>query len=172
MGNPNLKENPLKRALALPFRGFLKTFFPITYVKLQYKYITHHTLHLKNPVRYTEKLQYLRVYTYPKNKEVSRLASRDGLREYAHELGLDEYLVPMYGIYRTFDEIPWDTLPSSFVMKCTHASGMNEIIDNKDSVDKKALRKKFKKWLKTDYGKKTMERHYSRIKPQIIIEKN
>lgn len=47
MGNPNLKENPLKRALALPFRGFLKTFFPITYVKLQYKYITHHTLHLK-----------------------------------------------------------------------------------------------------------------------------
>ena len=171
MENPNLKENPLKRALALPFRGFLKTFFPITYVKLQYKYITHHTLHLKNPVRYTEKLQYLRVYTYPKNKEVSRLASRDGLREYAHELGLDEYLVPMYGIYRTFDEIPWDTLPSSFVMKCTHASGMNEIIDNKDSVDKKALRKKFKKWLKTDYGKKTMERHYSRIKPQIIIEK-
>ena len=38
MANPNLKENKLKRAIALPFRNIIKTFFPILYVKMQYKY--------------------------------------------------------------------------------------------------------------------------------------
>ena len=49
MANPNLKENKLKRAIALPFRGVIKTFFPKAYIKLQYKYITHHKLNLDKP---------------------------------------------------------------------------------------------------------------------------
>lgn len=170
MANPNLKENKLIRAIALPFRSVVKTLFPITYVKLQYRYITHHKLNLRNPIRYTEKLQYLRVYTYPKNPLVSKCASRDGLREYATSLGLEEYLVPCLGIYSSFDEIDFDKLPSSFAMKCTHGSAMNEIVFDKSKINISELKKKFTKWLKTDYGKKTMERHYSPIKPQIIIE--
>lgn len=170
MANPNLKENKLIRAVVSPFRNVIKTFFPITYVKFQYKYITHHKLNFKNPIRYTEKLQYLRVYTYPKNSLVSKCASRDGLREYASELGLEKYLVPIIGIYSSFDEIDFNKLPDTFVMKCTHGSAMNAIIEDKTKIDIFDLKKKFDKWLKTDYGKKTMERHYSPIKPKIIIE--
>ena len=55
-------------------------------------------------------------------------------------------------------------------MKCTHGSGMNYICYNKNDINHKELRKKFKKWLKTNYGKKTVELHYAPIKPQIIIE--
>ena len=77
MANPNLKENKFKRLLCLPFRSAVRVLFPVTYVKLQYKYITHHKLNLKNPVRYTEKLQYLRLYTYPNNPLVSQCASTD-----------------------------------------------------------------------------------------------
>lgn len=171
MRNPNLKENRFLRACVLPFRGIIKTCFPITYVKLQYRYITHHKLHLKHPVRYTEKLQYLRVYTYPKDPTVSMCASRKGLRFYAETLGLADFLIPSYGIYDTFEEIPWDDLPSSFVIKCTHACGMNAIINQKEEADRDALQKQFHRYLKTDYGKKTLERHYSRIPPQIIVEK-
>lgn len=170
MANPNLKENKLKRAIALPFRGVIKTFFPKAYIKLQYKYITHHKLNLDKPVRYTEKLQYLRLYTYPKNPLVTKCASRDGLREYVTSLGLEKYLVPIYGLYNSFDEIHFNDLPSSFVMKCTHGCAMNEIVFDKSKLDLKQLRKKFKKWLKTNYGNKTLEKHYSPIKPKIIIE--
>lgn len=170
MANPNLKENKLKRAIALPFRGVIKTFFPKAYIKLQYKYITHHKLNLDKPVRYTEKLQYLRLYTYPKNPLVTKCASRDGLREYVTSLGLEQYLVPIYGLYNSFDEIHFNDLPSSFVMKCTHGCAMNEIVFDKSKLDLKQLRKKFKKWLKTNYGNKTLEKHYSPIKPKIIIE--
>ena len=171
MANPNLKENKFKRALAVPFRGIIKVISPTLFVKLQYKYITHHKLNLSNPVRYTEKLQYLRLFTYPKNPLVTKCASRDGAREYLKELGLEELLIPIYGIYDSFNEIDFDKLPDQFVMKCTHACAFNKIVLNKSELDINATRKQFNKWLRTNYGNKTLERHYSPIKPRIIIEK-
>ena len=168
--NPNLKENKLKRALVVPFKPFFKL-CPVSYVKHQYKYITHHKLNLKNPVRYTEKLQYLRLFTYPKNPLVSKCAGRAGVREYLKEKGLEKYLIPIYGVFDKFDDIDFDKLPDQFVMKCTHACAFNQIVLDKKNLDIKASRKKFNKWLKTNYGNKTVEKHYSHIKPQIIIEK-
>ena len=170
MANKNLKENKLKRAIAVCFRNIIKGLSKTAYVKMQYKYITHHKLNLKNPVRYTEKLQYLRLYTYPKNPLVSKCASRDGVRDYLKENGLEKYLVKSYGVFDSFDDIDFDKLPNSFVLKCTHACAFNEIVKDKSKFDKNASRKKFKKWLKTNYGKKTVELHYSPIKPRIIIE--
>ena len=77
MLKPALHENHLKRALVTPFRGIIKRLSPVLYVKLQYRYLTHRKLiklqyrylthrklNLKNPVRYTEKLQHLRLYEY------------------------------------------------------------------------------------------------------------
>ena len=171
MGNPNLKENKLKRAVALPFRNIIKVISPTLFVKLQYKYITHHKLNLKNPVRYTEKLQYLRLFTYPKDPLVTKCASRDGVREYIKELGLENLLIPIYGIFDSFDEIDFNKLPDQFVMKCTHACAFNQIVLDKNKLDLVSTKKKFDKWLKTNYGNKTLERHYSPIKPRIIIEK-
>lgn len=171
MANPNLKENKFKRALYVPFRGFVRAFFPVTYVKKQYKYITHHPCNLKNPTRYTEKLQYLRLFVYPKDELVVKCASRDGVRDYVKELGLEDILIPSYGVFDTFEDIDFTKLPSSFVMKCTHACAFNMIVRNKDELNVEEARKKFHKWLKTNYGNKTMERHYSPIKPRIIIEK-
>lgn len=171
MRNKNLKENLFKRALVLPFRGIIKKISPVTYVKLQYKYITHHKLNLKSPKRYTEKLQHLRLYEYPNNDLVSKCASRVGVREYIKELGLDEYLIPCLGIYDNFDDINFAELPNQFVMKCSHACAFNMIVKDKSTLDINEARKKFNKWLKTNYGKKTIELHYAKIKPQIIIEK-
>ena len=171
MPNPNLKENKFKRALYVPFRGIVRTLFPVTYVKQQYKYITHHKCDLKNPVRYTEKLQYLRVYVYPRDDEVSRCASRDGVREYLKEMGYENLLISCYGIFDKFEDINFDELPDQFVMKCTHACAFNMIVKDKKSFEKEDARKKFHKWLRTNYGNKTMEKHYSKFKPRIIIEK-
>ena len=171
MANPNLKENKFKRALVLPFRGIVKAVSPTLYVKLQYKYITHHKLNLQNPVRYTEKLQYLRLYTYPKDPLVTKCASRDGVREYLKELGYEDLLIPYYGIFEKFDDIDFSKLPDQFVLKCTHACAFNKIVKDKSKLDIDETRKQFNKWLKTNYGKMTLERHYSQIKPRIIIEK-
>lgn len=169
--NPNLKENKIKRAIVLPFKPLFRLFSRAGYVKHQYKYITHHKCNLKSPVRYTEKLQYLRLFVYPKDKDVSRCAGRASVRDYLKEKGYEQYLIPIYGVYDKFEDIDFDKLPNSFVLKCTHACAFNEIVLDKNKFDKASSKKKFDKWLKTDYGKKTVERHYSNIKPQIIVEK-
>lgn len=168
--NPNLKENKFKRAIVLPLKSFFKL-FPVSYVKKQYKYITHHKLNLRNPERYTAKLQYLRLFVYPKNPRVSLAAGRAGVRQLVEEKGYKDLLIPIYGCYDKFEDIDFEKLPKSFVLKCTHACAFNEIVLDKNNWDKEASKKKFRKWLKTNYGKKTMERHYSPIKPQIMIEK-
>ena len=170
MPNKNLKENKFKRAVVSPFRGVVKAFSKKAYISYQYKYITHHKLNWKNPTRYTEKLQYLRYYVYPNNPLVSKCAGRVGVREYVKELGLENILIKVYGIFDRFDDIDFEALPNQFAMKCTHGSGMNYICFDKSKIDKNELKKKFDKWLKTNYGKKTVELHYASIKPQIIIE--
>lgn len=171
MANKNLKENKFKRFFALSLRGIIKAISKKKYIELQYKYITHHKLNFANPIRYTEKLQYLRYYVYPKNPLVSKCAGRVGVREYIKELHLDKYLIPIYGIYDKFEDINFDALPNQFVMKCSHGCAMNYICYDKSKIDFKSLKKQFNKWLHTNYGKKTVELHYSPIKPQIIIEK-
>ena len=171
MSNPNLKENKLKRAIAVPFRNIVKFFSKTLYVKMQYKYITHHKLNLTNPVRYTEKLQYLRLKVYPKDDLVSKCAGRVGVRDYVKEQGFEDKLIEIYGVFDHFSDIDFDKLPNQFVMKCSHACAFNYICYDKAKIDYPSLKKKFDKWLKTNYGRKTVELHYSKIKPQIIIEK-
>lgn len=170
MSNPNLKENKFKRALGLSTRNVIKALSPVAYVKLQYKYITHHPLHLDPPIRYTEKLQYLRLFVYPKMEEASRCAGRVTVRDYVKEKGYEDALIPCLGVYDSFDEIDFSKLPKRFVMKASHASGWNVLVKDKDAFDKKEAKKKFDRWLSKDYGKMTVEPHYSPIKKQIIIE--
>lgn len=171
MPNPNLRENKLKRALVAPFRNIIKALSKKCYVASQYRYITHHRLNLKNPVRYTEKLQYLRLFVYPKNPLIVQCAGRAGVREYVKKRGFADKVIPIYGIFNHFSDINFDDLPNQFVMKCTHACAFNYICLDKSKINLTALEKMFTKWLKTNYGKKTVEMHYSPIKPQIIIEK-
>lgn len=170
MSNNNLNENKFIRLFAVASRDLIKLISKKWYISLQYKYITHHKLNWNNPTRYTEKLQYLRYYVYPKNDLVSQCAGRVGVRCFLKENNLDKYLIKTYGVFDKFDDINFDALPNQFVMKCTHGCAMNYICYDKTNIDKKKLKKQFDKWLKTNYGKKTVELHYSKIKPQIIIE--
>ncbi len=166
-----MHENLRLRAIVEPFRGLVKAISPVLYVKLQYRYLTHRKLNLANPVRYTEKLQHLRLYEYPRDPLVKECASRLGAREYLKRTGHGDLLVPLIGSYSSFEEIDFSAFPDSFVLKCNHASGFNAIVEDKNAMDKAVLAKKFKKWLATDYGKMTVEPHYSGIERKIVAER-
>lgn len=170
MPNPNLKENKIKRFFVAPFRNVVKLISKKAYISYQYKYITHHKLNWKNPTRYTEKLQYLRLYVYPKDPLVIKCAGRVGVREYVKEKGYENLLIKTYGVFDRFEDIDFNKLPNTFALKTTHSSQMNYICFDKSKINYDELKKKFNKYLKTNYGKKTVELHYSPIKPQIIIE--
>jgi hypothetical protein len=143
MANPRLHENKFKRALVVPFRGVVRKLSPVNYVKYQYKYITHHPLDLKNPKRYTEKLQFLRLFVDPYDYETIQCAGRVTVRDYVKKAGYGDTLIPCLGIYDHFEDIDFDTLPDRFVMKCSHASGYNLIVKDKNHLDLFKANKKF-----------------------------
>lgn len=166
----SLVMNKIISVITEPFRKILKAISLESYVKLQYRFITGHKLNLQQPTRYTEKLQHLRLYEYPNNPLVCKCAGRVGAREYIKEKGYENLLIKSYGVFNSFDEIDFNKLPKSFVIKTTHSSQMNQIVWNKDELNIKKLKKKISKFLKINYGKKTGEMHYSNIVPQILVE--
>jgi len=115
---------------------------------LRYKYcrMTGLKLNLKNPVLFNEKLQWLKLYD--RKPEYASLADKYESREYIKKTIGEEYLVPLYGVWDRFEDIPFDTLPNEFVLKCTHDCGSKLICKNKQSLDINKARIHFKNRLK------------------------
>jgi hypothetical protein len=138
-------------------------------------YLRSHNGHLpdfKNPKTYDEKIHWHIINTY--GPEYGKYADKYQVRAYVKECGLQNLLIPLVGgPYDTFDDIDFDALPEEFVLKTNHASGGMHyyICEDKQKLDREALRKQMTVALKENHVKKHCEYHYAGIKPRIICEK-
>jgi len=139
------------------------------YVKCNYKWVTGGKLNLKNPRSFNEKIQWLKVYE--RNPMYTILSDKYCVREYVSRKIGEQYLIPLIGVYDDVDDIPWDELPTKFVLKCNHASGTNIICKNRETLDIRDSIKKLKKWMRTNYYWYSREWSYKNIKPKIVCEK-
>ena len=99
------------------------------------------------------------------------LVDKYACREWVAERIGGEYLVPLLGVWDSFDEIDFDTLPDKFVLKANHGSGWNVIVKDKKSLDIQETKKKFNKWMNTNYAFiNGFELQYMNIRPKIIAE--
>ncbi len=100
-------------------------------------------------------------------------ADKYAVRGYVAEKGFGDILNECYGVYDSFDEINFDTLPNQFVLKMTTGCGMNFICTDKSKLDIENLRKEVEGWFKkcNNFGLKTAEWHYVEIKPRLMVEK-
>lgn len=144
---------------------------PKLYSKMLYKKNLKKELNLKNPTLFNEKLMYLKLNDYYKNKLISDCADKYEVRKYIKKCGCGEILNELYGVYDSVEDIKWDELPNKFVLKCNHGCGFNIICDDKLKLDVKEAKKKLKKWMKERFGYATCELHYLDIEPKIICEK-
>ncbi len=163
-----LLNNPSAFLSRLGQRQLLNWVPDKVYLKIMYKGRTGKKLDLDNPQRYTEKLQWLKLYD--RNPLYTQLVDKYEVRNYLKDKIDDKHLVKLYGVYDSFDRIDWDILPDSFIMKCTHGCGCNHIVENKNDVDKQALRKNFNRWMKKNPYYGTREWPYKNVKHRIIIE--
>lgn len=138
-------------------------------LKILFRLKSGRKLNLDHPVTYNEKLQWIKLYD--KNPLMPLCADKYAVRNYVESCGCAEILNDL--IWEGFDpeEIPFDKLPSQFVIKTTHGSGFNIICRNKDELDYKKVVRKLNKWLKQKYIPCYGEWYYGMIKPRIIIEK-
>lgn len=126
-------------------------------------------IHKESLETFTEKMQYAKIYLADERK--SKLTDKYLVRQYVKEKLGEAYLVPLLGVYQSFDEIDFNLLPNSFVLKTNHGCEMNHIIRNKKQMDVERMREDFRNWLNQDYSKSLYELHYHDIKPCILAEK-
>ena len=136
--------------------------------KLYYRVVLHKKLNLKNPKTFNEKIQWMKLYYYPKNPLVVNGSDKYAVREYIAEKGYGDKLVPLLGVWERAEDINWDALPDKFVLKCNHGCAYNIVVSDKSKLDKAATVKKLNSWLKEDFGAFNIEVHYSEIKRRLI----
>lgn len=140
-----------------------------TFVALQYRVMTGKRLRLNPPIDFNEKLQWLKLHY--RNPLMVTCADKWAVREFVKERIGEKYLAECIGVYDDVEKIPFDDLPSQFVLKATHGSGWNIICPDKAKIDWNLAKKKMYKWLNRDFSKNGREWQYHEIRPQIICEK-
>lgn len=138
-------------------------------IKRNFKKRLNREVNLKNPIKYNDKLQWLKLYW--RDPLATKCADKFEVRNYVKEKIGDKYLNELYAVYESVDEIDLSKLPKSFVLKGTHGSGFNIICKDKDKMNWKLEFKKMKRWLWTNYYFSNREWVYKDIKPRIICEK-
>ena len=151
----------------------LLSFVPDSWMlRLQYRIKTGRKLNLKNPQRFSEKLQWYKLNYH--NPLMPRCVDKYDVRQYVTEIGLEDTLATCYGVYSSADDVAFDALPKSFVLKDTLGSGGNSVIvvEDKDKADFDAIRTQMQAWVNTTTRAKNPGREwvYDFQKHRIIAE--
>ncbi len=140
-------------------KQYLKLLFPL---KAGYK------LDLDNPQTFNQKLQWLKLHY--RKPELINLVDKFEVKQFVADIIGNEYIVRNYGIWNSFDEIDFASLPNQFVLKTTHDQGGVVICKDKNSFDYSKAKKKLSRHLQFKHYYLTREWPYKNVKPRIIAE--
>lgn len=115
-------------------------------LKIQYRLKLNRKLNLCEPKRFTEKLQWYKVkYRDP---IMGKCVDKYQVREYIKSKNLESILCNLYGVYSDVEEINFEILPDSFVIKTTDGSGGENVLICKDKLklDLQDVRAKLSSW--------------------------
>jgi hypothetical protein len=134
---------------------------------------------------------------FDKNPLLTLVADKLSVREYVENRIGSKYLSKLYFFDSTANEVPWDSLPNSFVIKVNHASGgiilvcgceskhdtlpfnivgniwPRFLISREESRDYRSLNRILNHWLRNSYYRipnKLAEYAYKDIVPKFFIE--
>ena len=125
----NIEKYVLRKKIAFLIKiGKIGIISDKLYVKLFYKFKTGQKLNLKDPKTFNEKIQWLKLYD--RRNLYTIMADKYLAKDYVASIIGKEYIIPLYGVYDSFDDINFDNLPNKFVLKTTHDS--NGVIICKD----------------------------------------
>ena len=139
------------------------------FLQLTYYLRLRRVLHLSNPRTFTEKLQWLKLYD--KNPIYPTIVDKYAAKQYVANIIGSDHIIPTLGVWESVEDIDWDSLPSQFVLKCTHDSGGVHICKDKESFDFGSVKKQLKNHLKIDFYKEGREWPYKAVPKRIIAEK-
>lgn len=168
----------LKKVIENPFKPFgtLAMNVPVinhnlsdrVYLKVVYRSIFHRKLNLTTPKLYTEKLQWLKLYN---RKDIyTKMVDKYEVKDYVAKIIGNKHILRTLGVWNSFDDIDFSTLPNQFVLKCTHDSGGLVICKDKNDFNFIAAKQKINTCLKNKFFYQGREWPYKNVIPRIIAE--
>lgn len=139
------------------------------YLRMIYRLSLGRKLNLKTPVSYNEKIQWIKLYD--RRPEYIEFVDKIEVRKHVAETIGSEYLIPIFGYWKHFDEIDFDSLPNEFVLKCNHDSGSVVICKDKSTFDKATAKLKLEKAVNRNMFYFGREWPYKEVIPFIMAEK-
>lgn len=142
-----------------------------TELRRWFKDQTGNDLDLQHPQTFNEKIQWLKLYDPVSNSTKAKLADKIACREIVSDIVGDGHMVNLLAVWDSPNDIEFESLPNSFVIKANHGSGWTIIVENKDAANLDSVRQQASGWLKRQfpyvYG---FEMHYELIPPLIFAE--
>lgn len=154
----------IKRSIRL----FIGRHNPKLLVTLLYRVAYGRWMDWDNPRTLNEKIHWLKF-----NSDTTLwtiLADKYRVREYVKQCGCEELLVSLYGVWKSPNEINWDSLPQRFVMKSNCSSGDVRICIDKSTIDKHEWEEHFSNAMSNKTGYERGEPHYNKIEPVVLAE--
>lgn len=149
-------------------KGFFSHLGDASYLKLLYWTYMGKKLDLKKPKRFTEKLQWLKLYE--RKPQYPEMVDKYSAKEYAAAIIGQTHIIPTIGVWDSPRDIDFDKMPDRYVLKTTHDSGTVRIIDRTKEFDKDSLIKYLEQRQKRNLANLTREWPYQEVKPRIIAE--
>lgn len=144
----------------------------ILYLQDLYQERNHKPLDLleRKPVTYTEKLYWYRLFYH--DDEMTILADKYAARARLAELLGKDYCIPLLGVYDKAEDIDFEALPNSFVLKANWGTAQNLIVKDKSRYDLTSVRRLADSWLELRHNNYyfAVERSYRDIPPKLIAE--
>ena len=127
----------------------------------------------EHPSRYTEILNWEKLnLAGPDLRLRTRLADKLLVREYVQEKVGQDYLSRVLHVWDDAEEIDFDALPETFVLKCNHGSGMNIVVTDRGQLDKAETVRRINRWKSRSYAciSGMYEMQYDAIPRKIFCE--
>lgn len=158
------------RELRLKILGFFMFIPDRMMVSIQYRIKTGQKLNLSNPKRYTEKLQWYKLYY--QNALMPQCVDKYDVRQYVAANGYAQNLSKIFGIYSSVSEMDYESLPEKFVAKDTLGGGGASVIicKNKNKLEKKEFIECLQRWTLIHSKDVGIEWVYDNKPHRIIIE--
>lgn len=164
--------------LAKSLKNICRTLLPYKiYLRIEYFAYFKKILHIKNPRKFSEKQFCMKFLCEYKQGLYRKCYDKYNVRSYIKEklptTVSDAILNKLYGVYQNAEDIPFDKLPSKFVLKITQSSGFNIICTNKGDLNIENVIKKLNSWLLyvNNNSNKYDESYLFDGKAQILCEK-
>ena len=130
-------------------------------IPLQYRIHTGRKLNTLNPKRFTEKIQVYKLRY--RNPLMLRSTDKLEVRKVIEEAGYEDILIPLYKTFNNSEDVDFNTLPESFVIKTTDGGGGNQVLicREKSKINKDNFYSTIKGWMNAPKTKKSSGREWA-----------